>query len=50
LVLDPIVERERAAVLVEALRQQPDISREQVDIIDAYFRQDDWDSSDSDGE
>lgn len=49
-VLDPIVERERATVLVDALRQLPDISREQVGIIDAYFQEDDWHSSDSDDE
>jgi len=45
--LDPIVERERAVVLVEALQQEPDISRQQLEIIDAYFRQDFWDGDDS---
>ncbi|WP_296186574.1 KAP family P-loop NTPase fold protein [Pseudomonas sp. UBA1879] len=45
--LDPIVERERAVVLVEALRQDPNISRQQMEIIDAYFRQDFWDGDDS---
>lgn len=37
-------------VVIAALRQQPDISRAQLDIIDAYFRQDDWHSGDSDDE
>lgn len=48
--LDPIVERARAVVLVEALRQDPDISRQQMEIIDAYFRQDFWDGDDSSGD
>lgn len=49
-VLDPIVERECAAGLVAALRQQPEITRHQLEIIDAYFRRDFWDGDDSDGD